>query len=463
MQKAEILTGHQFFTIDYPDIAYEKSKWSDADIAMILNIFSKDAIISKAPFPKITPNQNAAAENHKIAVIGDSFSDQIVYALTQALPEMGWTPDWLAIFDLRFPSRRRVRMNGELTPVQSMRYDSILPEILTKELVILEVSDGYVVRPPGNLNDMEFGATRILLDGLLPNTDNGVIDPKKFLVDGWRPIDNGEWCTTGSLASFAIRLPTNGSPVQIILDVENKSPNQNKPRLIDILVDGQSIGQIKMPLGRGVVNFLVPGKVQWQDALLSEVSLLDTSGELLDILLHGVKMVGVGAGKKASELIATQGTPLKTSDSAHMSTINLINNESRDDLSAEGLGGLESNGKESWRWALGPKTRIKFYVDPVWPDQARQIMLKLAFKNGVPIPGQTVILRLNGEGIHFFSAEEIGIQKEIDADVVLVARKGVNILEIVYQDWNRGKNIYAMHDPRELAVVVRRLMLQGVK
>lgn len=143
--------------------------------------------------------------------------------------------------------------------------------------------------------------------------------------------------------------------------------------------------------------------------------------------------------------------------------MDLFTNEAHDDISVERLGGLESNDKESWRWALGPETRIKFYVDPASPDQARQLLLKFSLKNAIPIPDQTVTIRLNGKVIRHFSSKEIGVQKLIDVDVALVARKGVNILEIVYHDWNHKKTIYATHDSRELAVVIMRLALQGVE
>ena len=462
MRKAEELTGHPFFNINCSDVVYEKSKGADMDIVMILNIFSKDAMIGEAPFPKITPDQNAAAENHKIAVIGDSFSGQICDALAQALPEMSWTPDWLITLDPRSSLRQRFRMNGERSPAETVPLDSVLPEILTKDLVILEVSDGHVIRAAGSPDGMEFGVTRALLDGLLPNTNNGVVHPKNFLLDGWSALGNDRWHTTGSLASFAIRPSTHGSPIQLILDVENESLNQNKPRLLTILVDGQPIGQTKMTAGRGVINLLVPNTVQWKDAFVAEVSLQDPSGEPLDILLRSVRILGADAGKTAIALKAIQATPSQASDNTYMDAINLISNESHENLSVDGLSGLESNTKESWRWAVGPKTRIKFYIEPRWSDQARQIMLKLAFKNGL-IPGQTIALRLNGEDIRFFSSKEIRTHNQIEANVVLATRKGVNILEFVFQDWNRGKNIYAPHDPRQLAVLITRLTLQGRK
>lgn len=140
--------------------------------------------------------------------------------------------------------------------------------------------------------------------------------------------------------------------------------------------------------------------------------------------------------------------------------LNLLSHEPHDDIVVTGLSGLESNGKESWRWALGPATHLKFYMDPVLPDTDRQLLLKFAFKNGVPIPDQTVTIRLNGKDVGHFTSEEISSQELTHAEAVLTAQKGVNLLEIVYQDWNHGKKHVGANDPRKLAVVVMRLSLQ---
>jgi hypothetical protein len=139
--------------------------------------------------------------------------------------------------------------------------------------------------------------------------------------------------------------------------------------------------------------------------------------------------------------------------------LDLFSKEARDDIEVTGLSGLESNDKESWRWATGPATSIKFYVDPTLSGQTRQFVLKLAFKNGVPIPDQTVTIRLNGKSIRSFSTKEVGIQKQLDTEISLTASKGNNTLELVYKDWNHGKKDYGSNDPRKLAVVVMNLSL----
>ena len=457
MRKAEVLTGRPFFTVGCADVEYGKSKWTDTDIAAILNILSTHSIIGEAPFPKIIPQQNPGGEGRKIVIIGDSFSDQIVYALTQALPEMSWSPGWLTRYD-SFISRQTIGMGGKVTAQTPLQQDNALSEILTKELLVIEVSDGNISRD--NPDHMEFGATKVLLDGLLQKTDAKIIDPTDSLTSGWRALGNKQWRTTGYLASFAIRPSTNGNSIQLTLDVENQAPDHSKPRLLDILLDGKPIGQATMARGRGVLNLTVPSTTQWQDSLVAEISLRDTSGQPLNMLLHGVRMAGADTDKKMNKVIATEvSSPPQIVNHAGVRTINLISSEEPEDILVEGLSGLESNGKESWRWALGPATRIKFYADPTLPDQARQFLLKFAFKNGVTIPDQTVTIRLNGEDIRRFSSGEVGVQKQVDAELVLATKKGVNVLEIGYQDWNHGKKNYG-NDPRQLAVVIMHLSIQ---
>ena len=460
--QAQALTGKDFFKIYCSDIAYGKSFGVDTDIASILNIFSTDAVIGAAPFPKISPQVSSLEESRKILVIGDSFSDQIVYALTQALPDTGWSPGWLTRYD-GFVSRQTFGMGGRVTSQVPLLQAAALPEVLSKELLLMVVSDGSVYRDPDNLNQMEFGATRVLLDGLLSRADSGVIEPKKVLVDGWRAVGSTQWRTSGHSASFAVRPPVGGKRLELMLDVENFAPDTGKPRSLDILVDGKLAGQAPLARGRrGVLAIKLSDRVQWKDPLVAEITLRDAHGHPLNLLLHGVRVPTAEQGmaanlysKKEDAVVPTVPNP------AEMRTINLISNEEPEDILVDGLSGLESNDKENWRWALGPATRVKFYVDPALSNQARQVLLKFAFKNGMSLPDQTVTIRLNGTEIRRYSSDEIAQHELTVANVVLNTKKGVNQLEISYGDWNHGRKSYGSNDPRKLAIVVMGLSLQG--
>lgn len=145
-------------------------------------------------------------------------------------------------------------------------------------------------------------------------------------------------------------------------------------------------------------------------------------------------------------------------------------------IETQGLSGLESKIsisqnwalgpaivrkiKESWRWAVGSRTRLDFHVDSAG-ESVSPLLLKLSFKNGAGIPGQAMAVRLNGKEIRRFSTQEIDASVQIDAEIVMDVKKGSNTLEFVYQDWNHGKKDYAAHDPRPLAIVITRLSLHA--
>jgi hypothetical protein len=463
MHRSQTLTGRSGLTIDCSDVRYEKSQWTDTDIALGLNIFSTNSVIGEAPFPKISPQKTVTGEVPKMLIIGDSFSDQLVYALTGTLPDTSWSPQWLTRYD-NFRLRQTAEMGGNLSPRTPLPPEAALPEILTKDLLIIEVSDSAIYRDAGRLDIMEYGATQTLLDGLLPKADADTIDPANSLTSGWRRQAGELWQTVGPSASFAIGAATNGNPISLALDVEDLRPSGNQPRAVTVLLDGEAIGQATLPAGRGTLALTVPATNEWRDSLAGEISLRDASSQPLDLVLHGMRIGSGGADRKKGDISAVPPQPpTQTPNQSSLRTINLFSAEVPNDVVVEGLSGLESNGKQSWRWALGPATRIKFYVDPAWPESTRRILLKFAFTNGAPIPDQTLIIRLNGEEIRRFSWEEIGVQKQVNADMALNAKAGLNVLEFTYGDWNHGKKDYGPTDPRQLAVAVTRLSLQPAK
>lgn len=142
--------------------------------------------------------------------------------------------------------------------------------------------------------------------------------------------------------------------------------------------------------------------------------------------------------------------------------INLLGDAPRYDISIDGLGTLEKNAMNRWRWALGPMTRISFYCNPVLPDSARKLVLQLGLQNRIPIPGQGVSLRLNGKIIYHSDLDNIHALKPLEADIAIAARKGKNTLEIVYNDWNHGTKNYTKktNDVRTLAVEITRFIVK---
>jgi hypothetical protein len=203
--------------------------------------------------------------------------------------------------------------------------------------------------------------------------------------------------------------------------------------------------------------------MQWTDSLVAEITLQDSYGQPLNLLLRGIQLPSDDQGKASNGITAKEKVDLPiVNKPASVRNINLISNVEPEDILVDGLSGLETNGKENWRWALGPATRVKFYMNPALPNQAHQVLLQFAFKNGLPIADQSVTVRLNGSVIRSYSSQEIAMLELTDANIVMNTKKGVNQLEISYGDWNHGKKNYGSNDPRKLAVVVMRFSLSGV-
>jgi hypothetical protein len=313
---------------------------------------------------------------------------------------------------------------------------------------------------------MEFGATRALLDSLLIKAEEGGVDPKSFVLQGWHKIRNKQWRTSGHQASLVIRPPMNGSRVDLLLDVESLSTQPIKPLFLDILLDGVLVGQETMVHSRRqLLTVKLPSGVKYSDSLVAEIVLREASGNPLNLLLHGVKIDRIDQEKTSNKLRFSENLAMqKIPKLGGGQIINLISSQEPEDiLVVSGLSGLESNGKESWRWAVGPSTRIKFYMDPILSDDARRALLKIGFKNGVPIPDQSVTILLNGTEIRRFTPEEIGLRELTEASILLYAKSGVNNLEISYEDWNHGKKSYGSNDPRKLAIVIMEFSLQSLK
>lgn len=135
--------------------------------------------------------------------------------------------------------------------------------------------------------------------------------------------------------------------------------------------------------------------------------------------------------------------------------VDLLSGAPRDDIIVNGLSGLERNNNEVWRWAIGPQTKINFFV-----DNQIKLNLKFAFKNGVPIPNQAVTVKFNGDDIRYFSASKIAMHEIISEDLTLKTKKGVNTIEFKYDDWNHGK-VVSGKDPRQLSIVFMDLSLKA--
>ncbi|MEA4857869.1 glycosyltransferase family 39 protein [Solidesulfovibrio sp.] len=119
-------------------------------------------------------------------------------------------------------------------------------------------------------------------------------------------------------------------------------------------------------------------------------------------------------------------------------------------VAESGLGTIEHNPANLWRWGLGPKSGLAFDL----PEDGRYV-LECDFAN--VIPGQTVTIAANGR--------ELARLADLPADAVkslrlpVEARKGQNVVTIDYADWNQGKTAFAPTDLRTMALFFRALRL----
>lgn len=449
LQKAAHLVGHPYFSLNCSKVVYKKAVLQDRDIAEILNILSKESIVKKAPFPIIKPHANNINYPYAINIIGDSFSDQITYALTHALPKTNWNPLWLTIYP--YFSKKEVVMLDNTKHQLVWNEDKILPEILSKELLLLEVSDGAIPRDPSALNSMEFGATIFLLNKLLPSLQEGDINPAHFLTEGWHNLGQNRWTTTGNSASFVTRLPTELEKLELTLDIEQVAADE-KIRTVKMAINGQKFHDVVLKPGRQQITLTIPKLLSDNvDPFLSEITFYDQNKPLNMILYHAA----IGHEIRS---VLQQDDPPKIVSHTLPNYIDLFSTDAYNYLDLEGFSTYESHGTESWLWGMGPRSAIRFYVESTNP-QLKQFLLEIGFKNKIPSE-ENVSIRLNGKEIYFLASSEIDGYHKVNKALNITVQPGINVLELVYSDWNHHSKEF-VSDPRHLAVGLTKFSLQA--
>ncbi|WP_428558655.1 MAG: glycosyltransferase family 39 protein [Solidesulfovibrio sp. DCME] len=143
------------------------------------------------------------------------------------------------------------------------------------------------------------------------------------------------------------------------------------------------------------------------------------------------------------ETAAFRGFDLEIAPTGHFDSPGL-------DVTESGLGTIEHNAANLWRWGLGPKTSLAFEL----PEDGRYV-LECDFAN--VIPGQAVTIAANGR--------ELAKITDLPADAVkslrlpVEGRRGRNTVTLEYADWNQGKTSFAPTDLRTMALFLRRLRL----
>jgi hypothetical protein len=453
VRRAAALLARPLFPVDCGDVSIEPVRWADRDVADILNIFSRDRVAGDAPFPLIRPGSDPGRELPGIALVGDSFSDQIVYALGHAMPELAWRPDWLTSYP-RLSQRQQIRIDGEPSRPAPLRRDDLPREILNKDLLLIEESDGDVYRSAEHLDDLEFGLTRRMLEDVVAAPTCGRLDPARAAEQGWRPASGDGWQTTDSRATLVMLARRPGDCDRLTVRVTSTRADPQVARQLSIAAGNQEPEPVVVAAGSTTFSVRLPDDATGEDPLLLRLALIEPTGAPLDLRLEGIEATGGGAVHADGR--APPAVPQATAPAvpAHAG-IDVLEDGDRDDVEIQGLSGLESNAQARWRWGLGPRTRIKFYVGGPAGISSRPVKLRVDVKNALPIEGQRVTLLLNQRVVRTLVSDDF-VSPETPLQVVatLDARRGVNILELVYRNWNHGSGEYAPQDPRKLAAAI---------
>lgn len=136
--------------------------------------------------------------------------------------------------------------------------------------------------------------------------------------------------------------------------------------------------------------------------------------------------------------------------------VNVLDGTLHHDFFVDGLGELERNSADSWRWAVGPRSQLILNNHETTP----YFILHLNVKNPLFIPQQSLTIYLNGKKVEQVKVDTLDQSEQTNIDVPIKLLEGVNTLKISYYDWNHKKNNYARFDPRTLAVLITRLELE---
>ncbi len=149
------------------------------------------------------------------------------------------------------------------------------------------------------------------------------------------------------------------------------------------------------------------------------------------------------------------GNKIKYETTLDLSESDLIKNNSPYGLTIKGLNQIETdNTLNSWRWALGPETLLRFKL-------ARSQSLNLNFKFINPIILQNVNIEING-----IITETINNLKEndiVERNIFFKGIEGWNQILFKYKDWNKNNTEFVSQDERPMAINFQKLTISAIK
>ncbi|MBW4499008.1 MAG: hypothetical protein KME57_05395 [Scytonema hyalinum WJT4-NPBG1] len=154
--------------------------------------------------------------------------------------------------------------------------------------------------------------------------------------------------------------------------------------------------------------------------------------------------------KKPSELRnevdLALGTKLRFDPFLDLSETDLLKFSSPYGLTINGLSTIEQNSQSgTWRWALGPETRLKFKL-----QKPQSLMLFFSLSN--PIDNQDIVIEINGATVDHLAA--IKKDDSFKRSIEFLGNEGDNTVLFKYKKWNQYKGTFARKDQRHLAAFV---------
>ena len=157
--------------------------------------------------------------------------------------------------------------------------------------------------------------------------------------------------------------------------------------------------------------------------------------------------------EKSNQLDLAAGTKLKFETLLNTCGADLLQFSSPHGLTITGMSDIEKNAQTSWRWALGPETRLTFSLPKVQP-----VVLDFSFVN--PITDQDVIVEVNGVNVKKFA--QLKQNDTIKSDAEFQGIPGLNTVIFKYKSWNNNSVIIAPQDERPMAISFTKLRFNNL-
>ncbi|BAZ70141.1 MAG: hypothetical protein KME28_01575 [Pelatocladus maniniholoensis HA4357-MV3] len=147
------------------------------------------------------------------------------------------------------------------------------------------------------------------------------------------------------------------------------------------------------------------------------------------------------------------GIELKYEPFLDLSDSNLIKNNLPYGLTIKGLSYIETDNQlNSWRWALGPETSLKFNL-------AKSQILNFNFKFINPIVIQNINLEING--IIVDTMNNLKENDSVEKNITFQGIQGWNQIIFTYKDWNKNNTKFATQDERPMAINFQKLTISA--